>query len=240
MTDILAIGAHPDDVELGVGATLALAAARGHQVVIIDLTRGELASRGTPEIRVQEAYNSAQVLGVTERINGEWADGSLGDPNLWWSRIQELVGWIRHYCPQLVMAPGGQDRHPDHGSAGRMARDACFYSGLAKFPGSPLAPWRPARFFTYRINASLTGEEKEPILMDVSSVYAQKQEALRQYESQFFRGDKETRKELRIPDLPTLMEDRDRYLGGTVGVQFAEPLFSDGPLLLDQPAMLWK
>ncbi|MTV47541.1 bacillithiol biosynthesis deacetylase BshB1 [Heliobacillus mobilis] len=238
--DILAFGAHPDDVELGVGGTLALAAAQGRSVVIIDLTRGEMASRGTVEERWKEACDAARILGVRERINGQWPDGHLSDPSRWQPWMEQFVHWLRRYRPKLVLAPGGSDRHPDHEAAGQLVRKALFYGGLKKFGDTPSEPWRPARFLTYRINGNLLQENKEPLYVDVGSVYEQKRAALCAYQSQFFRGLGGRRQELRIPDLPQLLEDRDRYLGGLIGTTFAEPLYPDGPLGVKEIGALWE
>ncbi|MBM7867501.1 bacillithiol biosynthesis deacetylase BshB1 [Heliobacterium gestii] len=236
--DVLVIGAHPDDVELGVGGTVALAANQGLQVVIVDLTEGEMASSGTVVARRAEAKEAAEVLGVRERINCRWEDGGLSDPAQWRRRVEELALLLRRYRPRLALAPQGPDRHPDHEAAGRLAREALFYSGLKKFGDPELAPWRPKRFLAYRINGALDGLSAYSV--DVSAVYDRKQAALACFQSQFFREQRETRQALNVPDLPALLEARDRYLGGMIGTAYAEPLYPDGPIRIGRLDALWE
>ncbi|ABZ84597.1 conserved hypothetical protein, possible glcnac-pi de-n-acetylase [Heliomicrobium modesticaldum Ice1] len=236
--DVLAIGAHPDDVELGAGGAVALAASQGLQVVIADLTEGEMASRGTVAERCAEAKQAAAILGVRERINCRWEDGGLGDPAKWRKRVEELAHLVRRYRPRLVLAPEGPDRHPDHEAAGRLAREAVFYSGLQKYGDPDLAPWRPRRFLAYRVNGIFDGAASFGV--DVSDVYDRKRAALASYRSQFFREQPNARQALHIPDLPALLEARDRYLGGLLGVAFAEPLYAEGPIRLGRMDALWE
>jgi len=124
--DILAIGAHPDDVELGCGATLAKEVFNGKKVGIIDLTRGELGTRGTAEIRDEEASNAAKILGVETRVNMGFADGFFMNDK---AHQLELIKMIRYYKPDIVICNAIDDRHIDHGKGSRLVSDACFLSG---------------------------------------------------------------------------------------------------------------
>ena len=126
---ILAIGAHPDDVELGCGATLARLVAEGHNVFIIDLTRGELGTRGSAQTRQDEATHASEILGVTQRFNLAFRDGFFMNDE---AHQRILMSYIRHLQPDMVIGNAPVDRHPDHGRACSLIRDAVFYSGLQK------------------------------------------------------------------------------------------------------------
>ena len=125
--DILAIGAHPDDVELGCGGTLAKHVAAGHRVAILDLTRGEMGTRGTAELRDAEAQEAARVLGVTQRLNAGMRDGFLENSE---ANQRVLIAFIRAFRPRIVLATAPKDRHPDHGHASQLIVDSCLKAGL--------------------------------------------------------------------------------------------------------------
>src|SRR5690606_35720429 len=148
--DILAIGAHPDDVELGCGATLAKEIAKGKKVGILDLTRGELGTRGTAEIRATEAKASAELLGIHMRHNLEFSDGFFVN-NV--SHQLEVIKMIRKYRPELVLCNAIDDRHIDHGKGARLVAEACFLSGLRRIEticgGHKQHAWRPVNVFPY-------------------------------------------------------------------------------------------
>mgnify|MGYP000681100734 CR=1 FL=1 len=148
--DILAIGAHPDDVELGCGATIAKEVARGKKIGIIDLTRGELGTRGTAKTRDEESENAARILGVAFRTNMEFADGFFVNDK----RHQiELIKMIRKYRPEIVLCNAIDDRHIDHGKGSQLVSDACFLSGLTKIEtnldGISQEKWRPRLVYHY-------------------------------------------------------------------------------------------
>jgi bacillithiol biosynthesis deacetylase BshB1 len=144
--DLLAISAHPDDVELGCAGTILAALAKGRKVGILDLTRGELGTRGTPEIRIEEAEAAARILGVSLRDNVGIADGFFqNDP----ANQLALVPYIRKYRPEIVLANAIEDRHPDHGKGAKLIYDACFLAGLRRIEtvdkdGTPQEAWRPS------------------------------------------------------------------------------------------------
>ena len=174
--DILAIGAHPDDVELGCAATLAKEIHHGKKVGILDLTRGELGTRGSAEIRDREAAEAAKVLGVAFRLNLELADGFfVNDTN---SQL-EIIKILRKYKPDLVLCNALEDRHIDHGKGGRLASDACFLSGLVKIEtkdefGYTQPAWRPKHVYHY-----IQWKNLEPdFVVDVTGFMEKKLEAV--------------------------------------------------------------
>lgn len=218
--DILAIGAHPDDVELGCGATLAKEVTAGKKVGILDLTRGELGTRGTAEIRDKEAAKAAEILGVAFRRNLEFLDGFLvNNP----ASQLEIIKIIRKYKPEIVLCNAIDDRHIDHPKASKMAADACFLSGLRKietiFEGNKQEAWRPKNVYHY-----IQWKNIEPnFVVDVTGFMDKKMEAILAYESQFY--DPNTSE----PETPISSKNfldsltyRARDLGRLTGVDYAE------------------
>lgn len=181
--DILAIGAHPDDVELGCGATLAKEISKGKKVGILDLTRGELGTRGSAEIRDQEAANAAEILGVKIRKNMEFSDAFFVN-NV--SHQLEIIKIIRLYRPELVICNAVEDRHIDHGKGAKLVADACFLSGLRKietlWKGNNQPAWRPKNIYHYIQWKNLTPD----VVVDVSGFIENKLQAVQAYKSQFF------------------------------------------------------
>lgn len=182
--DILAIGAHPDDVELSCGATIAKEIDKGKKVGIIDLTRGELGTRGTAETRDKEAENAADILGITLRINMEFSDGFfLNDKK----HQIELIKMIRKYQPDIVLCNAIDDRHIDHEKGSQLVSDVCFLSGLIKIntkldnEDGWQDPWRPKNVYHY-----IQWKNLEPdFVVDVSGYLEKKLKAVFAYESQF-------------------------------------------------------
>jgi bacillithiol biosynthesis deacetylase BshB1 len=219
--DILAIGAHPDDVELGCGATLAKEVFNGKKVGIIDLTRGELGTRGTPEIRDEEAFKAAKILGVETRVNMKFEDGFFSNDK----RHQlELIKMIRYYKPDIVICNAIEDRHIDHGKGSQLVSDACFLSGLRKietqFEADALQePWRPNAVYHF-----IQWKDIEPdIVVDVTGFMDKKMESVLAYKTQFFDPNSEE------PETPISSKNftdsisyRARNLGRLVGTEFAE------------------
>lgn len=180
--DILAIGAHPDDVELGCGATLAKEIATGKKIGILDLTRGELGTRGTEEIREQEAEKAAAILQAKFRLNLGLPDGFFVNNKESQLKIVEI---IRKYRPDIILCNPMDDRHPDHGKAGKLVSDACFLTGLRKVEtvvdGISQAPWRPLQVYHY-----IQWKHEEPdFVVDVSGYIKKKIEAVFAFASQF-------------------------------------------------------
>jgi bacillithiol biosynthesis deacetylase BshB1 len=219
--DILAVGAHPDDVELGCGATLAKEVSNGKKVGIIDLTRGELGTRGTAETRDKEASNAAQILGVKTRVNMRFADGFFINDK---AHQLELIRMIRYYKPDIVICNAIDDRHIDHGKGSQLVSDACFLSGLRKIEthfenDNVQEPWRPNAVYHF-----IQWKEIEPdVVVDVTGFMDKKMESVLAYGTQFFDPNSEE------PETPISSKNftdsityRARNLGRLVGVEFAE------------------
>ncbi len=181
--DILAIGAHPDDVELSCAATLAKEISRGKKVGILDLTRGELGTRGTAEIRDREAQNAAEILGIEVRHNLEFSDGFFVN-NV--AHQLEIIKIIRKYRPDIVLANAIDDRHIDHEKGAKLVADSCFLSGLRKIETiheqQTQEAWRPANVYHYIQWKNLTPD----VVVDVTGFMDKKMEAVKAYRSQFF------------------------------------------------------
>lgn len=226
--DVLAVGAHPDDVELGCGGTVAALAARGYSVGILDLTRGEMGTRGTPETRAEEAAEAARILGAAFRLTLDLGDGGLRT-----DRDAELavLDTVRRSRPRLVLAMLPSDRHPDHVRAGRLVKDASFYAGLRALE-TGVAAWRPQQvisFFAWYV-------EKPTFYVDVSDVHDTKLAAIRAYRSQFYDPDA-TGPETIIAAKGFLeaMVARTRAYGAQAGVAYAEAFVSSLPPRVDDP-----
>jgi bacillithiol biosynthesis deacetylase BshB1 len=181
--DILVFGAHPDDAELGAGATIAKEVSIGKKVGIVDLTRGELGTRGTPELRIKEASSAAKVLGVSVRENLGFADAFFSNDK---AHQLEIIKMIRKYQPEIVLCNSFDDRHIDHPKGSKLVSDGCFLSGLVKIAteinGQAQKAWRPKTVYHY-----IQWKNLEPdFVVDVSGFIEKKVEALQCYASQFF------------------------------------------------------
>ncbi len=226
---LLAIGAHPDDVELGCGGSLIAAVAAGRRVVIADLTRGELASAGTPEIRAREAAAAAAVLGA-ERMNLALPDGGLqrGDQQ----QLRAVVEVIRRTRPRLVLAPLDGDRHPDHCETHHLARQAVFLAGLARWPADG-EPWRPALTMFYP--GSRQSVADPAVVVDISPWWERQLQAIDCHASQFVRGVDDPPTPINAPDFRPWLEARAVAAGQLIGVRRGEALASAQPLPLRDP-----
>ena len=236
--DLLVFGPHPDDIEIGLGGTVALHAARGDRVGLCDLTRGELGSNGTPDEREAEAEEARRVLGAAWRVNLRWPDGGITGTD---AQIADVVRLVREGRPRTVALPYWDDRHPDHRAASDVLRRAVFRAGLRRFAldGSGAEAWKPEWICFYFINDSAPVS----FAVDVSGHYQQKRDALACHRSQFTAGEGasvETR--LTSPRFQQMIESRDAHLGALTGVAFAEGLVLKEPLLRDslfrEPAAL--
>ncbi len=222
--DVLVFGPHADDIEIGLGGTVARHAAEGLRVGLCDLTRAELSSNGTPEQRLVEAEAAALVLGAAWRENLGWPDGGIEATP---SHIRSAVDLIRRARPRAIAIPFGGDRHPDHVAASSVLRTAIFKSGLRRFETDAEA-WRPEWVCCYFINDSVVPS----FVVDVSAHYETKRKALSCYRSQFDSGPKAgiaTR--LNAPTFRQLIESRDAQFGALAGVAFAEGLIVGEPVL---------
>lgn len=220
--DILAIAAHPDDVELACAGTLMVHAAQGMKVGILDLTRGELGTRGTPETRAEEAAAAAKVMDLAVRANLALADGFFRNDT---EEQIKLIAAIRKYQPEIVLANAYEDRHPDHGRAARLIADSCFLAGLRKIEtfdeeGRPQAAWRPKQVFHFMQDRY----EQPDFVVDISSVIERKKEAIRCYKTQFLAqgADNEPQTYISSPAFFEGVIGRDATFGKMIGVAHAE------------------
>jgi bacillithiol biosynthesis deacetylase BshB1 len=224
--DLLVFGPHPDDIEIGMAATVALHTAAGAAVGLCDLTRGELGSNGTPEERVQEAQAAARILGARWRVNLGWPDGGIAaSPDL----VRSAAALVREHRPRVVAIPYWDDRHPDHVEAARTLAKALFVSGLRRFDaGTSAEPWRAECVYHYFINDSVAPS----FVVDVTKHYARKQEALACYQSQFApAGEGFVPTRLTAASFARLIESRDAQFGARCGVAFAEGFVAREPIV---------
>lgn len=218
--DILAIGVHPDDVELGCSGTILKHIAQGKKVGILDLTKGELGSRGSGELRLIEAKNSAQLLGVTVRENLGFADGFFKNDQ---EHQLEIIKIIRKYQPTVVLANAPKDRHPDHGRAAQLISEACFYSGLLKIEttlnGEQQEHYRPKAVYHYIQDRFL----KPDFVVDVTAFVDKKMNAILAFSSQFYNPDS-TAAETPISSKKFMdfVQSRMADFGRDINVEFAE------------------
>ena len=221
--DLLVFGPHPDDIEIGLGGTVARHTAAGHLVGLCDLTRGELSSNGTPEQRQAEAAAAAGVLGALWRENLGWSDGAI-EPTP--PMIRAAVDVIRRHRPRTIAIPHWDDRHPDHVAASHVLRTAAFTSGLRRYV-TDADPWRPEWVCYYFINDSSTPS----FVVDVSDQYQRKREALDCYRSQFAPVDEgAVATRLTAATFRQLVESRDAQFGALAGVAFAEGIVVREPI----------
>lgn len=220
--DILAIAAHPDDVELGCAGTLLAHAAQGQKVGVIDLTRGELGTRGTPETRAAEAAASTATMGLHVRENLGLADGFFQNAK---AEQLAIIRAIRKYQPEVILANAFNDRHPDHGRAAHLIADSCFLAGLRKVEtldenGQPQAAWRPKQVFHFIQDTY----QAPDIVVDISTVMDTKIAAIKCFKTQFLtEGDnKEPQTYISSGAFFDSILHRDRLFGKMIGVQYAE------------------
>ena len=220
--DILAFGVHPDDVELGCSGTLIACVAQGKKVAVIDLTRGELGTRGTADTRKTEAANAAKVMGVHARENLEMADGFFQNDE---ANIRKVITALRKYRPEIVLCNAPEDRHPDHGRSSKLVADAAFLSGLRKIEtsldGKHQEIWRPAYVFHY-----IQDRYIEPdFVVDISNVFEQRMEAVKSYTTQFYNPGNEDdgpQTYISTPDFLESVISRARMMGKKIGVKYGE------------------
>jgi bacillithiol biosynthesis deacetylase BshB1 len=223
----MAIGAHPDDVELSCGGTIIKLVKQGRKVGIVDLTQGELGTRGSKEIRAKEAARAAAIMGVHVRENLRIPDGN----------IEPTIGnrLIRAYRPELILFPYNVDRHPDHERAHTLCREAWFAAGLEKVPtqvkGRRQDPFRPRAYY----NFMQWFEFPPSFIVDISPEYDQRVEAMHAYRSQFYdpANTKERDTVLTSPEFLDMVRTRLEYYGDRIGVRYGEPFFSPAALRID-------
>ncbi|MBF2709030.1 bacillithiol biosynthesis deacetylase BshB1 [Flavobacterium soyangense] len=218
--DILAFGAHPDDVELGCGGTIAKEIALGKKVGIIDLTRGELGTRGSVEIRNQEATNAAKILGVSARENLDMRDGFFVNDE---SHQMGIIKMLRKYKPEIVLCNAIDDRHIDHGKGSQLVSDACFLSGLIKIEseinGEKQEVWRPKLVYHYIQWKHITPD----FVVDITGYNDKKVEAILAYSSQFYNPNSDEPETLiASKNFLESLNYRAQDLGRLIGTDYAE------------------
>ncbi len=221
--DLLVFGPHPDDIEIGVGGTVARHAALGLSVGLCDLTAGEMGSNGTVEERLEEAAAAAAALGAAWRENLHWPDRRIGkDP----AHLDHAVRFIRQHRPRVVAAPYWSDRHPDHVAASAVITEAVFNSGLRRYQADG-EPWKAEWVCYYFINASAPPS----FVVDVSDHYDRKRQALDCHVSQFRASPDAVSTRLNPPLFRQLVESRDAQFGALAGVRWAEGIVVREPIV---------
>jgi N-acetylglucosamine malate deacetylase 1 len=222
--DLLVFGPHPDDLEIGMGGTIAKHAARGDRVGLCDLTAGEMGSNGTVDQRLAEAEAARAVLGARWRLNLRWPDRAIGQAP---AHVRDAVNVIRDARPRTIAVPYGADRHPDHVAAHQVLTDAVFNAGLRRYETGSEA-WRADWVCFYFINDSIAPS----FVVDVSEHYQRKRDALACHRSQFAPADgAAVATRLTSPLFLQLVESRDAQFGAQAGVSFAEGLIVRGPIV---------
>jgi bacillithiol biosynthesis deacetylase BshB1 len=212
--DLLAFGPHPDDLEIGLGGTIARHVALGLSVGLCDLTAGEMGSNGTVEERLAESEAAREVLGAAWRENLRWPDRGIGGSA---SHLEAAVAFIRRHRPRTIAVPHWSDRHPDHAAASSLLTEAAFNSGLRRYPGGE-APWKADWICYYFINDSVAPS----FVVDVTDSYHLKREALDCHASQFRAAGATQPTRLNSPLFRQLIESRDAQFGALAGVGWAE------------------
>ena len=229
--DVLAIGAHPDDVEIGIGGTVRKLVLQGRRVGILDLSQGEMASRGSVEERRAEAQRAAEVLGVVRRENAGLPDGGIANTT---AQQRAVIRIIRSFRPRVILAPMRDDRHPDHEAAHHLVRAANYFAGLVRLhsanqnSGPESEPWRAPHMYFYAVHKEMAIPQ---LIVDVSGQFEDKLAALRAFGSQFhnpeYRG---VETYVSSAGFWESIQQRAVYWGSRIGVAYGEALFSDGPI----------
>ncbi len=223
--DILVFAAHPDDAELGCGGTIIQQVEAGKKVGIIDLTQGELGTRGDVDTREKESQKANEVMGVIVRENLLMADGFFSHSS---QNLLKIVEMVRKYRPEIVLANSVTDRHPDHGKAARLVSEACFLSGLIKVEttvkGKWQEKWRPKNVYHYVQDRMIDPD----FVIDITTSYEKKMEAIKCYASQFYNPEsKEENTPISSKEFLFFLEARAREFGRSAGVEFGEGFVSD-------------
>lgn len=217
--DILAMAAHPDDAELSCAGTLLIHKQLGQKIGILDLTRGELGSRGSIEIRAEESKHASEILQLDMRENLGFKDGFFANDE---AHKMALIQKIRQYRPTIVLANAPSDRHPDHGRASQLIKESCFLSGLIKIEtflnGEAQQAWRPKKVFFYIQDMYL-----EPhFVIDISKVFEQKMESILAYGSQFFSKDGGPKTYISSDEYVNMIKYRHALMGKKIGASYGE------------------
>lgn len=214
------IGAHPDDIELNCGGTVLKLVESGKNVGIIDLTEGELSTRGNRRSRVLETSAASKLLGISFRENLKIRDGSIEINKI---NREKIIRVLRKYKPEIVFAPYPNDRHPDHIYAGNLIRESVFYSGLMKIRTGNLKAFKPGKLYFYRSAIDIPVS----FIFDISSVFKKKLEVLKCYRTQFYDSEsKEPETFISSSFFRNEIEARARHYGFKIGAEFGEPYYS--------------
>jgi N-acetylglucosamine malate deacetylase 1 len=225
--DLLAFGVHPDDIELSCAGTLLMEKNNEKKVGIIDLTQGELGTRGTAQSRKEEAQDSAVILGVDVRENLEMADGFFKNDE---ENQRKIIRVLRKYRPEIILCNAPDDRHPDHGRSAQLVNDAAFLSGLIKIEtcddsGTKQEAWRPKYVFNYIQDLYF----KPDFVIDISPVFDKKIESIEAFTTQFYNpkaNDKEPQTYISSPEFLESIINRAKMYGKMIGVKYAEGFLS--------------
>lgn len=223
--DVLAIAAHPDDIEMTCAGTVLSLVNQGKTVAGVDLTRGELGTRGTPEIRLQESVEGSRIMKLAARENMGFRDGFFRNDE---EHQMALIPIIRQFRPAIILTNTPDDRHPDHGRAAELVVEACFYAGLRQIKtvgkdGKQQEAHRPAYVYHFIQDRSLTPD----FVVDVTPYWEQKLEAIKAYKSQFFNPESnEPRSYISGEPFMKFLESRTREHGHMIGVEFGEGFIS--------------
>lgn len=218
--DVMVLGAHPDDAEMACGGVLLQLVAAGRRVCVVDMTRGEMGTRGDAETRARECHAATRMLGIEHRRNLGLPDGMLRDDN---ASLDAVVATIRKLQPRILLAPHWQDVHPDHRAGAEIARRAFFHAGLRGYREN-MPPFRPDLLAHYPGNDALLPS----FCVDISAVVAKKREVIECYASQV--GNPDASHMVRKLSYLERVEARDRYFGAMIGSTAAEPFCVEGPL----------
>jgi bacillithiol biosynthesis deacetylase BshB1 len=231
--DVLAIAAHPDDAELSVGGTLIKLGRMGYSTGLLDMTRGEAGTRGTPEMREAESRAAAALLGVSVRENLALPDAHTTADDA--SRVK-LVRALRRLRPRIVLTQFRDDPHPDHAHTAQLVREAAHLAGLQKYDAEPgLARWRPAGIAHFLFPRTVAPS----FIVDITDTFEKKWEAIRAHASQFHNAEsREPQSRVSTQMFLREMEARDRYFGAMIGVEFGEPFYVREALNIEDPVAL--
>ena len=234
MTDCMVIGAHPDDAELCCAGTIAKLTSEGKSVVLVDCTRGEMGTRGTPELRKKEAIEAAKILGVSDRVNLEMQDGNIEHSI---ENILKLIQVIRSFRPKMILTHPWFERHPDHEHLHLLFRDAMFKCGLKKieteYNGEKQEVYRTRKIYCFQ--QSYPFPRNPDFYVDVSDVHDVKMKAIEAFASQVYtpgKYEQEAKTRLASKDFMEELVARSRYYGGLTGVKHAEAFLSLEPVSL--------
>jgi len=236
--DVLAFASHPDDAELAMGGSIAKFVDAGYKVGIVDLSKGEMGTRGSEKTRKKEAEDASKVLGIHERVNLGLPDGKL---KLNDDFVKEVITQIRRFRPKIIFAPFFNDRHPDHVGTSRIVKEAFFFSGLTKidteFEGKEQVPYRPKKIYYYMQYYEFTPS----FINDISKTFDKKMNSMKAYGTQFFNEKSESDEpQTFISQLNFIkfIEARAKYFGFKIGKDFGEPFYSEEEIELDLTNLL--